>query len=367
MEQKNHLLICVLTDSIDNSVFVSQVFTPLLKRKKQGNFSRCMLISFERNLKVIPQEIESILRKSNITCKLFTLPAYLGMRRLYPQIKQLTYELKNYSNYTLIARGPLAGYLAMQAVQTDACKNIIIQARGLCAEEYAYTNIHNAKKTTLSWIIHAMRYRLFKKIESCVYGQKINTCCPVEIEAVSPALADYLITKFYTPKNILTLASIDLPATVDKDQRTAWSLQKRTELGFAATDYIYVYCGSYKPWQCPDQMIAFFKKQYAQNRSNKLLILSQDTKPFSETLVQAKLPADAYRVISKPHKEVMQYLAAAHCGLLFRQSHIINWVSRPTKALEYQAVGLKVEHNNTVEYLAHCSYNNGPDIKKLNE
>jgi len=46
------------------------------------------------------------------------------------------------------------------------------------------------------------------------------------------------------------------------------------------------------------------------------------------------------------------YLAAADYGLLFRHKDIINWVSRPTKMLEYQAVGLKIIHNNTIEWLS---------------
>jgi len=36
--------------------------------------------------------------------------------------------------------------------------------------------------------------------------------------------------------------------------------------------------------------------------------------------------------------------------MLFREQTIVNWTSRPTKLLEYQAVGLEVVHNNTVAY-----------------
>jgi hypothetical protein len=49
---------------------------------------------------------------------------------------------------------------------------------------------------------------------------------------------------------------------------------------------------------------------------------------------------------------IYHYLAAADIGIIFRKPHIINWISRPTKILEYQAVGLKIIHNNTVAMLA---------------
>jgi hypothetical protein len=52
-----------------------------------------------------------------------------------------------------------------------------------------------------------------------------------------------------------------------------------------------------------------------------------------------------------PHGMIYRYLAACDIGLIFREPHLINWTSRPTKVLEYQAAGLEIVHNNTIDFL----------------
>ncbi len=81
-------------------------------------------------------------------------------------------------------------------------------------------------------------------------------------------------------------------------------------------------------------------------------MLTQDTDYFAALCVKHVLPSHSYHIIFVPHHEIYHYLAAADAGIIFREAHIINWVSRPTKILEYQAVGLKIIHNNTVAMLA---------------
>jgi len=100
------------------------------------------------------------------------------------------------------------------------------------------------------------------------------------------------------------------------------------------------------------EAIDFFEKQYKKNPNSFLLILSQDKKNV-ETFIGAKrIPAKKYALTSAKPNELYKYLAACDAGFLFRDKDIINWVSRPTKMLEYQAVGLKVIHNNTIAWLA---------------
>ena len=81
-----------------------------------------------------------------------------------------------------------------------------------------------------------------------------------------------------------------------------------------------------------------------------LLILSQDKETFKVLLKDVS--QNNYKIISVPHVEVKKYLAACNYGLLFREKHIVNWVSRPTKALEYQAAKLEIIHNKTVNYIS---------------
>ena len=58
-----------------------------------------------------------------------------------------------------------------------------------------------------------------------------------------------------------------------------------------------------------------------------------------------------YIIKTVAYSEIYKYLSAADYGIIFREINVLNWISRPTKALEYEAVGLKIIHNNTVKWL----------------
>ena len=86
---------------------------------------------------------------------------------------------------------------------------------------------------------------------------------------------------------------------------------------------------------------------------NAILAQLKDTDKFVHELQHHKIPTDRYAITSvSQQSELFEFLSAADFGMLFREKDIINWVSRPTKMLEYQAVGLKIVHNNTVGALA---------------
>ena len=98
------------------------------------------------------------------------------------------------------------------------------------------------------------------------------------------------------------------------------------------------------------ETVAYFVEQYGSLPNSFLLILSPDIAQFTATLAQSTLTQSQYRVINVPTQELISYLAAADVGFLFRHPDIINWVSRPTKVLEYSAAGLRIVHNGTVGY-----------------
>ncbi len=97
-------------------------------------------------------------------------------------------------------------------------------------------------------------------------------------------------------------------------------------------------------------MLQFFKEKYQEDPTRILVILTQDKQEFEHLVEKYQLPPDAYRIYTVPHVRMYEYLAACNIGMLFREKTIVNWTSRPTKLLEYQAVGLEVVHNNTVAY-----------------
>jgi hypothetical protein len=330
------IYIAVIYDSINNSVFQSQVITPLLLRKKADPSLEIHLISFETEVQM------SVPKVAGITFHIFKRYPFISRFTLLPAILQLHFYLRKFTSYEILARGPFAGYIAHHAANSR-CSFITIQARGLVAEEYRYTR--GTKKLNF---FEKYRYRQFLTLEKIIYAmQKPH----IHFEAVSPALKEYMINMFAPdPKNI-SIAHKDLPVALTLKQKETFRTAIRMQLNIDTHRVVYCYSGSYKPWQCPEEMITYFKQMYALNKNCFLLILTQDLELFKSTLLKHTLPADAYHISTVHPEKLFRYLAAADVGLLFRENHIINTVSRPTKALEYQAACLTILHNDTVPYI----------------
>lgn len=206
----------------------------------------------------------------------------------------------------------------------------------------------------------ALHYRLklflYKQLEAKLYAQQ-NTGT-VTFEAVSPALREHLITTYSTLKpETITLAYDDIPQPISQQQRKVWRRQTRAELGIPADALVYCYNGSAKPWQCPVDFFTFCKREIASNLKAHLLVLSQDYEQFKKLLPTTGIPTERYHLVCVEHDAIYRSMAAADIGLVFRQTSLLNWVSRPTKLLEYQAVGLQIIHNATIAWLAESARN----------
>lgn len=346
------ILIVVIYDGINNSVFQSQVLAPLLMRKKVDPAQEIHLISFEKDAHMI------VPKNDGITFHIFKQLPFVHRACLWPAIKKLQSFLKQYKTYEILARGPFAGYIAYHATH-NGCSSITIQARGLVAEEYRYTL--GTKKLNF---FEKYRYRQFLNLEKKIYGMHKPY---IHFEAVSPALKEYMITNFKTNHEDITIASNDIPTPISPEQKKAFRSVIRTKLNIKSDAKVYCYSGSYKPWQCPSETIAYFKNIHHLNSQAVLLILTLDIQAFEVALMQAALPPEAYRLKAVPQSDLLTYLTAADFGLLLREAHIINFVSRPTKALEYHAAGLTVLHNDTVAYLKNLTYDQNihPEKPKL--
>ena len=136
----------VVYDGIENSVFQSQVLQPLMKELELSSNLEVTLISFEtkklRNsklLKLIPAHD----RLNVVLCR--KIP-FIGKASLWFAVYQLMSILKQIDFTQVTARGPLAGYILLSALSWAHISNesllglsIILQARGLSAQEYRYT------------------------------------------------------------------------------------------------------------------------------------------------------------------------------------------------------------------------------------
>lgn len=334
-------LIFVLYDGIANSVFEGQVVQPLLERKKRRPEVSMYLVSYE--IKKPCSKFIARLSSLGITCII------LPKNRWWLSSKELHTFLSQFSAYELIARGPLAGYLCLQARKEKCCIQLTVQARGLLAEEYRYA--HENEKSILKHVLYTLRAIYFNYLEHRVYYKATHTAgCMVE--AVSPALQQYLIDTFSADKTAITIAYHDIPITLCPAQIAIWKAEIRTHLNIPDFAFVYCYNGSIKPWQCPELALSFFKEQLQKNRSCVLLVLTQDVAAFSHLVSTYTIPILNYRILHVPHALIYHYLAAADSGLLFRKPHIVNWTSRPTKLLEYAAVGLDIIHNDTVAYVS---------------
>jgi hypothetical protein len=338
-------LIAIIYDGITNSVFESQFLQPLINQKKEDPERLIWLVSFESNTTIpIPESLKG----SGISYVLLKKIPFLGQFFLRIAAYQLKKILSYFDQYELLARGPLAGFICLHALRKDRCVGVTIQARGLLAEEYAYTHRH--EKNNLMYWVRLLRKKQLHALEKYVYSDALYANSLLTVQAVSPALANYLATTYGTLTNRVSIAEHDIPSIISLEQRNSWRVAMRTQMHIASHVQVYCYNGSIKPWQFPEGVLEFFKERYREDPTRILVILTQDKEAFESLICKFRIPSAAYRIYTVPHASVYEYLAACDVGILFREQTVVNWTSRPTKLLEYQAVGLEVVHNNTVAY-----------------
>ena len=339
----NKHLIFIVYDGVKNSVFQSQVLQPILDELKNNELLSATIISFEPNIKNAENFCTTLSSHPNLKFKFFKRLPFFGKISLLPAIFSFRKFCKTQLFSQITARGPLAGYILCNTWPPNT--NILIQARGLCAEEYRYTK-HKTHRNFLQKLWDKFTFSSLENIEHEVYGNK-----SIKIEAVSLALKDYLITAFGAEPANIFIAVKDIPKAVDKYQAIVWRGQVRDELGISDGAIVYCYSGSFRPWQCAKETVESFAFEYFKDKDSFMLILTQDQEPFQKELEKLKIPETSYKILSVKPQELYKYLCAANFGMLLREPDVINWVSRPTKMLEYQACGLKIIHNYAVAWL----------------
>lgn len=339
-------LVFVVYDGIYHSVFAGQVLAPLLKRLELDNNLCVYLVSFEKNF-YSPEQLRDVVGfHPRLTVVVVKKYSFWGAYSLFPAVFRLRKILKSIGAYSIVARGPLAGWIVRRAINKKFCTEIIIQARGLVAEEYQYA--HRGARG-ISRLIHALRARWYCRVERYVYGASIDGIT-FSIEVVSAALRDYLVERFGTKVSWCVQADFDVPVKVEKNQVTAWRASVRAQLGINVQTSVYCFSGAAKSWQCPELIADYFGQLQKKNRELFFLVLTPDVEKFNALLSGMLLPK-SYTVLNVNHQKIYRYLSAADVGIILREPSVISWVARPVKAMEYEAIGLKVIHNNTVDWL----------------
>lgn len=332
------ILLYLLYDGIENTVFASQVWQPLVKLAQNDPEQKIRLISFERTtiakINYHHPQIEIIcLTRSFFWGKLSLWIDYQKIKRYCPN-----------TLFTITARGPFAGWISLK-LQNQNCQSLKIQVRGLAAAEYQYVHISS---NLLKHFFYKLRFKQLHKLERSVFEAKSSR---LTLECVSTALKDYILQNFQATTRQIKIAQDDLPDPIEPNLVQMWRKAMRTKLNILPNIKVYCYSGSTAKWQCLDKLISYFKARLKIEPDAKLLILCPKADDFKQILEQAQINPANYAVYTVPHKQIYEYLAAADYGILFRKKDLINFVSRPTKALEYLAVGLPIIHNNTVDWL----------------
>lgn len=351
-------------DGVENSVFDSQVLRSCQRLIEAGKFEKVVLLSFQKNISRAKEVISRLDVPKGVEFVLHSRLPFFGSLSLERSVEITSSEIFKLFPDAIYARGPIAGYLCINALGKIKDENVliknkkelpelIIQAQGLLAQEYQYCN-KQAKWNPFLFPVKWFIKKQLESIEKKVYGEQFlgKLACPIKIKSITQALSDYLVEEFgASPRRILQADKEKTPA-LSKETIKSYRQLSRATLGITEQTRVYCYNGTAKPWQCPKETIELFCKKLEKDPSAHLLIISQDKDVF-ETMIKKKgIPAANYSLFTTHNQaDLHKLLCAADVGIIIRESHPINWVSKPIKVLDYLACGLEVEHNNTISWV----------------
>ena len=366
-KKNNKLITVILYEGIESKSVQQEVLLPLLAQLEASKNLEVTLMTFERKPPKPQALMELIPAHDRFHFVMGRRLPFLGRLSLRPALWQLQRMLLAIPGHEVIARGPLAGYLALEAISalakkrpelmrkehTQSLPKVTVQARGLAAEDLLVTSRYSSSYSIKS-IFAKHLHKELRHIEWVVYRNKRKSDLPndVHIEAVTPALKDHLVENFRGDPAKITVGHKDIPKSPTGQQITHWKEEMRKKMLIPADAEVYAFSGSAKPWECAPETIYYFLQQHKKNPKSFLLVLTPDVEYFATLLSRSEVPVSAYLLRKVAPQEVYKFLAAADRGLLFAHREVTSWVSRPAAMLQYQAVGLPIVHNETIAWLA---------------
>lgn len=353
---KSRRLLVVVYDGIQNSVFESLVLDPAKKRVQAGQYAHVDILSFEVNTAEASKRAR-LLSVPGVSILVAKKLPFIGKTTLFFQAPTLAKQLSTGWYEAVIARGPLAGFIVkialswfMGAPQISALATVTVQARGLAAEEARLAFDIELPDSFFRKMLFSLRIKRLRAIEESVYNAH-KWPRDVCITAVSTALRTYLIEKFSAVSETVIVDDFDRIPMADKALVSAWRHELRNFLKIPQDAIVYGYSGSYKYWQCAEETVAFIARKIQEDPRVYGIILSTDLVPFQSLISTAPTDKRRFLVRYVAPKDILQWLSLCDYGVILRYQDVVNWVARPTKALEYLAVGLSIIHNNTIKWL----------------
>jgi glycosyltransferase involved in cell wall biosynthesis len=144
-----------------------------------------------------------------------------------------------------------------------------------------------------------------------------------------------------------------IPCCVDFELFTAASAasrtEARTELGIGSEDRVLAYIGSLGGNYMLDEMLDFFRVFRERHSSAKLLFITHANEAELRATAAAKSIPDAALIVRKASREeVPTLMAAADCGIAFKQPSFSAKACSPTKLSEMLAIEIPVIVNSGV-------------------
>lgn len=239
---------------------------------------------------------------------------------------------------TIIARGPFATNLALRLKKLGLCRKVIFDARGAYEAELNEYNVVSDER--LKRQIAALEREALDKSDYRL--------------AVSTALVSYWQERY----NYRQQRHVVIPCTLSNDFGAAFPgaedlAQRRSSMGYNASQVIFVYSGSSAGWQSfslVDEMMC----RYLSDDRARLIVLSDHFDPSFE--VMRRYPEKITVQFVEPSR-VKDYLLIADYGILYREQSVTNRVASPVKFAEYLNAGLKVViSDNLGDYSDFCTF-----------
>ncbi len=354
----------VISDGVENSVFESQVLRTIGRHLDSKRFGKVVVLAFQADISRAHQYLSELEVPDGVEFVFCKRLPFFGTISLENCVEAASNQIFKIFPDVIYARGPISGYICIKALEAfkddsylrenkDRLPKLIIQSRGLLTKEYEYVNRFSSWNPFLfpvRWFI-AKRLEYLEKVS---YSENSVGRLPyqVTIEAVTPALGDYLVEEFGASRSRISFAMDDFPTPLSKDEVKKNRDASRLALGLTPLSKVYCYAGSAKAWQCPEKTVKWFAEKLKENSDAYLLVISRDKDFFESLIEKVGIPPANYTVVTICNqKDFYKALCAADVGLLFREDHPINWVARPVKAMDYMACGLSIEHNSTVRWV----------------
>jgi len=340
-------LIYVISDSLMNSVFDSQVLSMLEFLRHQGR-RPSLLVSFERRSvrdSVLRKKLE-VTKRVGTDVLIIERPPFLGrgpLKSLGQRLAKILIDrVKGTEPLVLHCRGAVAAYIAIQTKAflsklSNTNIKVLADIRGVPEELLVHTSVWR-------WPLNQFRYRELKRIEKTVYLQADSLCC------VSNAFKDYIIKRFGRSPEKITVVHCAVDTDLFRfDPKIRFTM--RHKLGLK-DKLVLVYSGSLAPWQLPNKLLDFFTLVKKIHPNSHLLMLTKDTSAARNLLKKRLKESVSVTLLSLNHREVPSYLMAGDVGLLLREDTIINRVAFPTKFAEYLSSGLFVVTTQGIKDIA---------------